>query len=86
MGNDGVYTHLYLMNIQGWVKLTVPISWLIEHGYKKTPAAQRFARDIRDCGFEVRKSNGGLNYVFGIREGKQLYAEANFLKQTDSFK
>ena len=50
------------------------ISWLMEHGYKKTPAAQRFARDMRDCDFEVRKSNGGNNYVFGIREGKQLYA------------
>lgn len=50
------------------------ISWLINEGYKKAPAAQRFARDMRDCGFEVRKSNGGVNYVFGIREGKQLYA------------
>ena len=53
------------------------ISWLMEHGYKKTPAAQRFARDMRDCGFEVRKSSGGLNYVFGIREGKELYAVNN---------
>ena len=56
------------------ISANTPISWLIEHGYKKTPAAQRFARDMRDCGFEVRKSNGGLNYVFAIREGKQLYA------------
>lgn len=50
------------------------ITWLLDEGYKKAPASQRFARDLRDCDFEVRKSNGGVNYVFGIREGKQLYA------------
>ena len=58
------------------------IEWLLEHGYKKTPAAQRFARDMRDCGFIVKVSTEKQNWVYGIKEGQQLYAVSGRFKPT----
>jgi len=49
------------------------ITWLMDEGYKKAPASQRFARDLRDCGFEVKMSSGHQNWVYGIKDSKVLY-------------
>lgn len=63
-GNDNV-------NLNDLRKLY--IVWLMDNGYKKSPAAQRFARDMRDCGFDVRKGKGNVNYVYGLKDIKHYF-------------